>query len=440
MITAFQIIYSKTKRMIASAARRPNYALLAALIVAGATAPRQTTAQDVQRISAIVNEDIISSYDLHQRVTLVLNSLNLPNTAAARAQISRQVLETMINEALQMQEADEFEVEIDNDDIQQAFVDLARRNNQSPKEFVDLIEEQGVEPAVIMRQIQAELLWGTLMRGLWGQRVKIGDEEIDNILTRLEESKGLEEFQVSEIVMLAETPNEQQKIGRTMRRLYDQIMENSPFDAVARQFSQGATSAIGGDVGWIRLGQFPREIDDVLVKLGFDEVSEPIQTPGGWTIIMLRDRRTIPGPSPLRARVQLMRILFVYPDGATADQIAAVKQHLLDVKATPQTCDEVEREMDLNDAVRTSRLGTTQLGELPSSVRNMVTSVEANGFGEPVDTARGQVLLQVCDRQEPPVQLPTRDSIEQNLRQRRVNMMSRRHLRDLRQDAIIDIR
>lgn len=436
MTSDFSEIVFLIRRVLGGGFRAAPLVALALCLTAGPAA----RAQEVQRIAAVVNEDIISAYDLNQRITAVVTFLNIPNTQDNRRQLLSQVLNSMIDETLQLQEADEYEVDLSSDDLEQSFVEFARRNNYTPKEFVDFLEEKDITPRIIMRQLQAEMAWGSLMNGLWGQRVRIGDEEIDNVLQRLEESKGMEEFLVSEIVILAETPAERGRIASDISRLRRQIMQGASFEAVARQFSQGATAAIGGDVGWVRQGQMPREIDAELIKLGYGEVSEPIATPGGYSIVKLQDRRTIPGVSPLRARVDLTRLFFEMPEGAGPEEQAAVRKRLEAYRAETTSCAELTAKSQNDENILVSRLGIAQLGELPADLRDLVYDLQPGQISEAIDGGNGLVALAVCDREDPPVVMPTRDSIESNLRRQRVAMMARRHLRDLRTDAIIDIR
>ncbi|MBI1986079.1 MAG: SurA N-terminal domain-containing protein, partial [Rhodospirillales bacterium] len=164
--------------------------LLAFLATGGAGA------QDSLRIAAVVNEQIISVYDLNMRLSLVLAFAGLPDTVENRQRLAPQVLRTLIDDELKRQEAVRQKLSVTENDIQRAIRRLERMNGVKEGELDTLLARRKIEKKTLTRQIEAEMLWGRLVGSTFGPSVQVSDEEIDELLAEIEKNKGKPEFLV----------------------------------------------------------------------------------------------------------------------------------------------------------------------------------------------------------------------------------------------------
>ncbi len=415
-------------------------ALAALLSSPPAMAQAPILGQDVQRIAAVVNDEIISDYDLDQRLGLVISTLGVEDGQQIRQRLLPQVLRAMVDEKLEVQEAREFEVEIDNEEIEENFYNVSRQNNMRPQQFVDYLSGFGVTPVTLMSQIRAELAWSKLVGGLLNPRVSIAESEIDNIVSRLRASKGETEYLISEIVLIVDNPNEREEAREQGLRLLGHIKDGASFQVVARQFSQGSTSAIGGDVGWVQSGQVPEPVEAALRAMKVGEISNPIRSAGGYYIVSLRDRRTILGPDPLRMELDLKRIFVTIEDENDEAQVSAASDDAERIRRRIRGCGSLEGAATGFKNAKVVEVGTVTLGDLPPALRPSVQDLPLDMPTRVFQGQGGLAMLVVCGRTEPPTNEPNREMLADGLRRQRVSMMARRYLRDLRRDAIVDVR
>ena len=410
--------------------------LMTGLVVATASAQGQ-----VVGIAAVVNEEVISAFDVENRIRFNLLSANLPDNNQTRRRLKPQVILNLVDEKLQMQEAKRLNIAIDETEIKEAERILEVQNNLPTGSLYKFLKSRGLERSTLMDKIQAEIAWGKVIRRRILTRVDISDEEIDEVLTRLQSRRGLEQRLVSEIFLAVDAPEQAENVRQLALRLVQQIRDKSPFGAIAQQFSQGVTSRLGGDIGWIGEGELALELEQALANLPVGGVSEPISSPGGYYILYLRDKRRLGESSALDARVSLKQIYIPLP-ASTSEQL---------IKARTADADRISRQISGCDAFDTygrtleigesGDLGTVRVGDVPPNVRDVIGKLEIGKASAPLRMQEGIRILMVCDRQaEAAAPLPDRNTIRERLGRQRLDMMARRYLRDLRQDAVIESR
>jgi len=406
-------------------------------LVAGWAGVGQT--QNVQRIAAIVNDEVISGYDVEQRIGLVIATTNLQDSPEVRRRLRNQVLRTLVDERLQVQEAKRFEIRVTEADRRRAYEFIATQNNVRPNQVDGFLASLGVPRKALETQLEAEIAWSKLVRRRLAPNVRIGDDEVDEVLARLNDSAGLPEFRVSEIYLPVDSPEQDDEVRRTALRLREQIRNGASFSAMARQFSRGSTAARDGAVGWLQPGQMSQEIATALEAMDNGQISAPVRAAGGYYLLQLHERRQVMGSDPMQVRVALQRLLLPLP--ANSDAAAKQSQRELAeiVRDSVEGCDQIALIAEELKA-QAGDLGVLRLGDMPVGIRNAVKDLEIGSFSDPIDLDEGLMLLMVCQRDEPQTTLPSREDIEQKLLRDRVTMLAQRYMRDLRRDAIVELR
>ncbi len=423
-------------------------ASLFALLLAGWPAQAQiasvteNVAEDPQsqimRAVAIVNEDVISVFDVDRRLSLVLASTGGRPSPQEVEQLRQQVLRGLVDEKLQMQEAREHDISIESQMLDNYFANIARNFNQTPDQFENFLEENGTSRAALEDQIRVEAAWSELVQRRLEPQINIGDGEVEDVLQRLEQSKGEFEYNLAEI-FLSFSPENEAQVRLTATRIAERIKEGAPFEAFARQFSDSATAAVGGDMGWLAESQLNADIRLAVRDMRVNAVSEPLRTAGGYQILSLRDRRRILSADPLDQQFRLKQIFWAAEGGEAQDKAPMVADLRRRLPATI-ACDEVEQLAERLEATQSGELGVLRLRDLPPELRQQVEGLEAGDIAPPLAFPAGVRALVVCETREPQVRPPTYDDIYDQLSQQRLSMMARRYLRDLRRDAIVDYR
>ena len=249
------------------------FAALAAVVGATSTAGR---AQDVGHIAAVVNDEVISIYDLNGRTRVIMSSTRLPDNAETRRRLVPQILRSLIDEKLQLQEAKRLNLGVSNEELADAFRTIEKNNGMPAGKLKDIVEAAGIPFSTIESQTKAALAWGKVVRRQIRNLVQVGPEEVQDEIARLEAARNRPQSLTSEIFLSVDSINQEDEVRNAALRLAEQIRGGAAFDAMARQFSQSASAANGGDLGWVVPGTMPEELDSALSRLQPGQISDQI--------------------------------------------------------------------------------------------------------------------------------------------------------------------
>jgi peptidyl-prolyl cis-trans isomerase SurA len=430
----------------AGSIRRIRVPLLAAIAAAlfyigpgwfdGARA--QPSADMVLRIAAVVNDDIISVYDIEARTDLLVASSGMPNTPEMRGRIRDQVLRALIDETLKLQEAERLELDVTEDELARAVRQVEQQNRIPPGGFEDFIRATGVDRETTMRQIRAEIAWIKSIRVLFDDEVNITEEQVDIVMNRLQAARGKPEHLVNEIYLPVDNPADEGRVRENAQRLLAELRDGASFAPLARQFSQSPSAAKGGQLGWVRQGELETTLEQTLLGMREGSISEPIRTVGGFHILQMLDRRLTAEPDPDNARLSISQ-LALPSSGPKALSSATREEIKTVVRQNVETCDDLNALAEEMDVPNSGAVGSVPVSGLQGPMRDVLLGLGENEASEPLRTPNGELILMVCKR-EVPGGMPTREEIRERLRQERLEAIASGHLRTLRQQALIDIR
>ncbi|MBT4489651.1 MAG: hypothetical protein HOK30_21795 [Rhodospirillaceae bacterium] len=397
-------------------------------------------AQDVQRIAAIVNDEVISRYDVEQRVGLVISTSRLNDTAKTRRRLRRQILRGLIDENLQLQAAKRHSINIVDADMKRAYRFIEQQNKLPPGGLEKYLVTQRISKTALEAQLRAEISWTKLVRRRLGRNVQIGDEEVEEVLARLQANAGRSEQKISEIFLPVDTPEQDEDVRRASVDLVKQLRDGAAFAAMARQFSRGATAAQGGAVGWVQPGQLAATLDLAIAKLQKDGLSDPIKAAGGYYIIQLHERRQIAAAAKDSMKLHLKQIVLPVAKPAAEADFKAKEELAQAAGQSAKSCGEVEAAAkELPDA-SANDLGTIALPDLPQNIAGAVKELKIGQFSAPIRNKTAVMILMVCKRETIQGKGPNRQSVSDNLARRRLAMLAQRYLRDLRRSAVVELR
>tara|TARA_Y100001970_G_scaffold147657_1_gene181259 strand:- start:607 stop:1848 length:1242 start_codon:yes stop_codon:yes gene_type:complete len=386
--------------------------------------------QDIQAISAIVNDEVISRYDVQQRVQLIVSTSGIKPTQENISRLEAQALRSLVNEKIQLQEAEKLDVPSSEQEVGLMLERIASGSQMSGEEILELINSQGVRPDTLLNQIKAELLWNKIVRGRYGSYVNVNDDEVSIVYDRTIESIGRDQFEISEIFLGYEDSKEEDEANMLANRLVEQLRAGASFSAVAQQFSESSTSGQGGYIGWVTEGQLDNKIIDALKKLDKNGISNPVNSTSGYYIIRLNDITKAGGKNPLRNQYDLVSIIFSKENIQDANNFA--KEFV--------SCKRIEGLTEKYDEKEVNYIGQRTLGELPKDLHQELLNKDAGETLNIREIGDNLNLILICDRKDDIGLQVSRESIEDNIYSQKIGMMSRRYLRDLRRDAVIEYR
>ncbi|WP_417318129.1 peptidylprolyl isomerase [Emcibacter sp.] len=405
-------------------------------------AQQQQELDDVQEIVAIVNDEVISLYDLKQRMLLFLISSGRQQlTEEETKYVQQQSLQSLIDDKLKLGEAEKYKAVISEEEQEQAFAGYAQQFNLTAEQFEQQLNRAGIDKKSMLKQISASLAWEQVVGGLLMPQVSVTDDEIYNTIERFENNKGQDEFRIREIFLLVTDNARRDETRQAAERIHEQLKgDSAQFPIMARQFSASTTSAVGGDMGWVMKSELPKEFTSAVSGAKKGDVLGPIAREDGFYILQLVEKRQVLTPSTEDTQVTLKHMFFKIAEGAKEDEIAALEKAALSMGRQVEGCDDVGSKAAAFDATSSGDLGTLRVGELPEAMQKTVLEAEVGKATRPLREDDGFRLMVVCDRKVPEINVPDYDAVQNNLTNQRVGLIARRHLRDLRRDAIIDYR
>lgn len=413
---------------------------IAAVILLTCVLAGRAPAQETQRIAAVVNDEVISVYDLVNRTRLAVLSAGLQDSSETRRRLQPQVLRSLIDERIQAQEAARQNISATEDEMKAAVAKIEENNRMPPGGLEVLIKQSAIERSTVMSQIRTSLLWQKLINRKLRNTLQVGEDEIDEQVARLQAAQGSPEYLLGELFLAVDSPEQEDEIRQTALGLIDQLQRGAPFPDMARQFSQSASAATGGDIGWVQGGTLENDIESAIANTPPGRITEPIRSVGGYYIYAVRQRRTIAAASPEDARVTLAQMLLPLDRNASAAEIESHKELAETVRESVSGCADLTRvakELGVPPPTDPQQL---RVGDLAPRIREVVTPLKVGEASAPMRIEQGLLMLMVCVRQEAPSNLPSRDDISENLLRQRLDVLARRYLRDLRRSAFVDVR
>jgi peptidyl-prolyl cis-trans isomerase SurA len=398
-------------------------------------------AEDIMRIAAVVNTEVISVYDLVARLHLIIASSNLPDSPELRQRLAPQVLRGLIDERLKLQEAKRLNIKVSDEEFKGAIADIEKRNNIPPGSFKEFLAARGIDASTIFEQVRSSIAWGKVIQQRIRPRVEITDDEVREAMDRIRANANQPRYSVSEIFLAVDVPEQEDSVRQGAERILEQINKGANFAQIARQLSQSATAAVGGDMGWIEEGQLDTELDNALRKMQPGQVAGPIRTAGGYYILALRDKRRAGyvGSNPNDVTVSIAQAFLANPAKATAAQIDNQKKLATNISQTAANCNDMQKLSKEAGATSGGMIRNVKVGSLAEALRPDAASLPIGKASEPIQTKDGVVVIMVCERTGDE-SLPKLDEVRDTIGRQRLESLANRYLRDLRRAAFLDVR
>ena len=261
-------------------------------MLGAAIAPGTALAQaGAGRIAAVVNDDVITTQDLIERINLGIATSGLPNDEATRQRLAPQVLRGFIDEKLQLQEAERLGTEVTEAEIDQAVETIAQRNRTTAADLTRYLAQVGLSPRALRAQLKAQIAWIKVVGREVRPKIVVTQDQIDLAIRRGAAASDGRELQLSEILLPVYDRAQEDTVLNDARGLVTTLRGGASFAALARQVSAAGSAENGGDLGWVPVSAIIPDLRDQISALAVGQVSDPIVSAAGVHIFQVRDQR-----------------------------------------------------------------------------------------------------------------------------------------------------
>ena len=415
--------------------------LLLSIARGGLAAP-----EPLDRIVAVVNDNVITSSELADRLQLVKAQLVGQNTSLPPENVlERQVLERMVIEELQMQLARDTGVIVDDIELNNALRDIARKNGMNLIEFRKTVEQDGYQFNRLREDIRIDMTTARLRERQINNRITITDQEVESLLSR-EAQLGEQsvEYLLGHILVAlpeAASPEQIQTARDKIGRIASELAAGADFAQKAIAESDGQQALAGGDLGWRNAGQIPRLFVDTVVAMQVGEVSQPIRSPSGFHLVKVIDKR---GEAKQFITQTNARHILIAPTAVISNTEARLRvERLRDRIANGEDFAALAQanSADTRSASRGGDLGWVNPGDLVPPFEQAMDALPAGGLSDPVQTQFGWHLIQVLERRQQDVtEEVRRNQARMALFRRKVEEETQLWAQRLRDEAYVDFR
>lgn len=415
--------------------------LACALPVAPAAA---TSALD--RIVAVVNDDVILESELDRHLRRIRAQLQQRDTRLPPPGVlERQVLERLIINRIQLQQAQSTGIRVDDDTLNMAIGNIARENNLSLADFRSILERDGYNFGQFREDIREEITVARLLQRQVDNTVTVTDREIENYLaTQAQQGNIDSEFRLSHLLIATPEAASAEDIDQARRKaeqVLAELRDGADFEQTVVAYSDGQQALDGGDLGWRKAGQMPTLFADKVNQMRVGEISDLIRSPSGFHIIKLVDARS---SDQIMIRQTHARHILIKPNELVSPQDARIRLEQLRLR--------IEGGDDFGELARSHSddrgtsgqggdLGWVSPGETVPEFEQVMESLRPGELSQPFESPFGWHIVQVLERRDyDGTEAVTRGRAREAIRQRKIEEEREAWLRRLRDEAYVEYR
>jgi peptidyl-prolyl cis-trans isomerase SurA len=390
---------------------------------------------------ARVNDDAITDFDLSQRVLFAIKTSGLQDSPDLRQRMAPQMLRQMIDERLQVQDSKKLGVKPSEAEIQNRYAEIERAAGLGRGQFRQYLQSVGISPDIASQQIEAQIAWAKIIRRKVRSQVDVSEAEIDDAMSRMRSNVGKTETRVAEIFVPVDRADSVDEGKRSADRIMEQLRRGAPFAAVAQQFSQGASAAAGGDLGWVLPGALDPSLDAAVERVQPRTFSEPVRSGSGWHILYVVDRRPFAAARPDDVKLNLVQMTLALPSNASPEETSRATTEAQKAMSGVRQCSDLHVQARQVKGSTSGDLNGVRVGDLAANPQmyEQLPRLPIGGTAGPYRVAEGLQVVALCSKSGGDG-LPTRDAISQQLLIQKLDAAGRRYMRDLRRQATIDIK
>lgn len=397
------------------------------------------------RIIAIVNNDVITAFELSQAATdakqrLIKQGTSLPEPE----QLQRHVLERMIMERIQLQSARETNLRIDDQQLDQAVARIAQTNKRTPASLRETLEKEGTSWSTFREEIRKEMILSRLRSREVDQRVVVSEAEVDHFIANTANTAA-EEYDLSHILLRIPEQAGPEDIARLRARIEDiaaRANRGTDFAQLAAAYSEAPDALSGGNLGARPAARLPVLFAEAAAKMNVGDLSPVLRSPAGFHIVKLNARRGGAAPvqavSQTRVRHILIKVNEMVSEADARRRIDTLQERLTYGRAN--FAELAKQYSNDGSAPKGGDLGWISPGETVPDFEAAMNALKIGVVSAPVRSPFGWHLIEVLERREDASQERQRAQVRKLLHERKSEEAYQDWLRQIRDRAYVEYR
>lgn len=406
-----------------------------------------TTTQSLDRVVAVVNDDVVMASELEEQVNSVLQRLSGSDTPApSREELVPQVLDKLILDRLQLNMGLRAGVKVSDEELNEALARIARQQGYTVEQFVEIAQRDGLSRDKLRARITDEMIVSRVQQGQVQRRIHVSEPEVLNFL-KTEEGKSVSSPDVNlGHILLALAPSApQQEADEVLHKaetIRQQAEQGSDFRQLAITHSSGPNALGGGDLGWRKMAQLPPLFTAELAKMSPGQITPPMRSDAGYHLLKLYDRRNSGGESLIEqsnVRHILIKPSEIRNEGESRQFIEALRSRIMNGEDFGQLARQYSE--DPGSALKNGEVGWSVPGQFVPEFEEAINNAALNVVTAPVRTQFGWHIIQVTERRKQDFSEEIKRNQAANfIRQRKFEEELQIWLQQIRDEAFVDIK
>ena len=382
-----------------------GFGLVSACAGAAQDGAAQRTVVDVDRVVAVVNDEVITSVELDRELRNATEQLRRQGTALpARSALEKQLLERLITKRALLQYTRQTGLRVSDADLDRAVDKIAEDNKLSPSALRETLEHDGVPFARFRENVRSEMLLARLRDREVDSRVVVSDAEIQSFLRGQEnQTDKVDEYSLAHIlVAVPEQATPEQVSARRTRAetALAQIRQGADFRQIAATFSDAPDAFDGGNMGWRPAARLPSIFLQAAKTLKVGQSSDILRSPAGFHIIKLVEKRGLDTPvivTQTHARHILVRLNEVVAENDAKNRLNDLKDR---IEHGTDFGELARLHSDDPSAARGGDLGWITPGDVVPEFEQAMNALKSGQVSDPFKSPFGWHIVQVLERRE----------------------------------------
>lgn len=406
----------------------------------------QTEAVKLDRVVAIVDQDVVLESEFNERKSSVLERLRgqyqqLPPDDV----LDQQILEQLIIERIELSMAERYEIRVSEEDVDQAIARVLQNNRVTLSQLEDDLKRRGLSMLGLRKQLRNEITVSQLEQGVVTGRIKVTEQEIDNFLASTDGKFATSpDYHVGHILIALPSGVSADEVAEAEKKatdIYEKLKGGANFAQMAIAHSNDQAALNGGDIGWRKLAQLPELFSNELIDLPQGDVTKPFRSGAGFHILKNIEQR---GGGAAMVEQTNARHILIKTSEIMDD--AQARQKLLDLKTRIENGEDFaklarEHSEDTGSMLNGGDLGWSMPGMFVAEFEETLKNSKIGDISKPFKSQFGWHILQVVERKnEDMSENVKRNQAANALRARRFEEEFQLWLTQIREDAFVEIK
>ena len=401
-------------------------------------AQNNSESNNLLSIVAIVNDEPITMMDLDARIRLIIISSNLPNNLETRKNLSGQVLQSLISERLQHQEAKKLGIRVTDQEVENNIKFIEKQNNMAENQLIETLFKNAVPKSALPIRLKSNFIMQKLLQNIIRPKVVINNNEVNNAYNNLLANNGKMEYKFSEISFNFSNLSKKEDIILIAKQIRKKIIEENNFDVIGKRIQENGTGIYKNN-NWKLTNKINKDIYLQIETMEKDEISELVLTNTGVSIIKIDEKREFKIPELSQT---VSDIAFISTDlPINKNKIDLFIEDIKNKTKNIKSCYEMTELTKIYGNKRGKYLGKILLKNLPKYFIEELKNLNINQPSKPIVADDGIYVTMICNyNKDLNQEYALKEMIKDNIRNRSTIILKERYLLDLNRKALIDVR